>query len=311
MKTLVTIIVLLALLGNTTKNIVAQEGRVISDKEILNFANANLDKFREMVSSMHNDFGFPTAESLKKATLGAPYEFVLLHPDFINDSIYTDDKNYFYNRNRSWDVPVLYNETIRSFMRIFNQNDTLKFTGAGGAGLGKIFEDCEKHYSIPKSGKRYFLHPEIIYQCDFIVLFDSTNNYRFYPLYYQDNDLNSYCLRRVSYNKHNSMKSFFDTHKTQVYTSSKQDIVNASVEFEMYPNPALVNVNMRGYIPIQTKTAYFSVYDNTGRKLFDEQLYERGNIVIELKKVIFPNSGIYICNLVLDGNTFTRKIIVQ
>jgi hypothetical protein len=309
MKATMIVILIALFLISISKEIVAQANRTISDQEVLNTANANLDKFREQLSFSYKSFGFPTLESLNNVKLGAPYEFVMLNLDFVNDTIFDEDKNYFYGINDTWDVPVLYDDTFRCVMSIFFRYDTLYYGSVGGAGYAKYFDDCERHYSIPKNGKRYFLWPEIIYSCEFIVLLDSTNNHRFYPLYYKTDDVNNSCLEHVSYNQHNSMKSFFETHRTQVYTS-KNDIINISLEFEIYPNPLFNIGNLRGYIPPHTKEAHYKIYDDTGKELFKHQLTERGNFDIELDGTTFSKSGVYICKIILDGNSISKKIIV-
>jgi hypothetical protein len=301
MKALITIIIFVSILNSNTKHSIAQENRIISDQEVLDTAYANLNKFREKIGSMYKSFGFNTEEELNHIELGAPYEFVLLHPDFINDTVFTEDKNYFYNENKVWKVPVICDSSFRTFMTIFNYDDTLKYSSTGGNAME--FDTCERHYSIPKNGKRYNLWPEIIYQCDFIVLLDSTNNYRFYPLYF------SSCLRHVSYNKHNSMKSFFDTYRTQVYTSV-DDLFHSSLKFEIYPNPLFNSGNLRGYIPPNTKEANIKIYDITGKIIYKQNLTERGNIDIELNESLFSKNGVHICNIILDGNTISKKILV-
>jgi hypothetical protein len=308
MKAILTIIVFVVYFNIIPKNSVAQANRTISDQEVLDTANANLDKLRKQISSTYKSFGFPTLESLNNVKLGAPYEFVMLNLDFVNDTIFDKDKNYFYGINDTWTVPVLYDDTFRCVMSIFFRYDTLYYGSVGGAGYAKYFEDCERHYSIPKKGKRYFLWPEIIYSCEFVVLLDSTNNHRFYPLYSAENDYGP-CTSDVSYNKHNSMKSFFDAYRTQVHTS-KNDMKNVSLEFDIYPNPLFNIGNLRGYIPPHTKEALYKIYDDTGKELFKHQLTERGNFDIELDGTTFSKSGAYICKIILDGNSISKKIIV-
>ncbi|HPR33642.1 MAG TPA: hypothetical protein PLK12_16190 [Prolixibacteraceae bacterium] len=306
MKTIITIIVFVLFLNVTSNNSLAQGNRIISDQEVLDTANANLDKFREMIGGLYLEFGFKTEEELNHIELGAPYEFILLHPDFVNDTVFTEGKNYFYNENRSWEVPVICNGTFRTFMSIFYSNDSVKYGGAGGPAME--YETCEKRYSIPKNGKRYFLLPEIIYMCEFIVLLDSANNNRFYPMQEPASSDNA-CTKDASYNQHNSMKSFFDTYRSQVYTS-KNDVINASLKFEIHPNPLFNSAYIRGYIPSHTKEAYYKIYDDSGKELFLQQISERGKVNIELDEKAFSKSRVFICKIYLDGNTISRKILV-
>jgi hypothetical protein len=308
MKAIITIIVFVLFFNVIPKNSRAQGSRIISDLEVLDTAYANLDKFREQIEPFYDEFGFKTKEELNHIELGAPYEFVLLHPDFVNDSIFTEGKNFFYNENRAWRVPVICDATFRCIMTIFNSNDSLKYGGAGGYTFAEFFETCEKRYSIPKNGKRYFMLPEIIYMCEFIVLLDSTNTYCFYPMQEPAISTNA-CTRDASYNQHNSMKNFFDTYKSQVYTS-KNDVINAPLEFEIYPNPFFNSANLRGYIPPRTKAAHYKIYDINGKELFKQQLSERGKFDIELNSKTFSKRGVYFCKIVLDGNAISKKILV-
>ncbi|MBN1924751.1 MAG: T9SS type A sorting domain-containing protein [Prolixibacteraceae bacterium] len=308
MKALTTIIAFTLFFNVISKNSSSQGNRTISDQEVLDTANANLDNFRETIEPFYEEFGFKTIEELNNIKPGAPYEFVLLHPDFINDTLFTEGKNYFYNENKGWHVPVICDGTFRCIMTIFYSNDSLKYGGAGGAKFAEFFENCEKRYSIPKNGKRYFMLPDIIYMCEFIVLLDSANTYRFYPMQEPAISDNA-CSKDASYNRHNSMKNFFDTYKSQVYTSIN-DLINASLKFEIYPNPAFNNANMRGYVPPHTKEANYKIYDINGKELFKQQLSERGRIDIELNEIAFSKSGVYICKIILDGNETSRKIFV-
>ena len=304
MKTLTTIFALIILFTVIAKTSVAQGIRTISDQEVLDTANANLDKFRETINHFYDEFGFKTKEELNHIELGSPYEFVLLHPDFVNDTVFTEGKSYFYNENRAWNVPVICDGTFRTFMYIFYYDDTIKYSSTGGSAME--FETCKIRYSIPKNGKRYFMLPEVMYMCEFIVLLDSANNYRFYPMH-EPAGSNNACTKDASYNQHNSYKSFFDTYRSQVYTS-KNDVINAPLKFEIYPNPVFNNANLRGYVPPHTNEAHYKIYDINGKELFKQQLYKRGNIDIELNEKIFSKNGVYICKIIIDGNSISKKI---
>lgn len=306
MKIKISLIAFLCLLSVVT--CWAQNKRIISDEEVLDTANANLNRFIESIDGSFKNYGFNSKEEMNKALLGQPYESVFLSSEFIKDSVFVDGKNYFTKENSIWDVPLIVDNTIRVFIRVLYSNDTLKYIGGGGAGFCQYIDRCEKKYSIPKNGKRYLLIPEILYPCEFIMLCnDSDNTCKLYPVH-KDVEGND-CTSDVSYNRHNSFVDFFDTYKTKIYTSAI-DITNSLYQFELYPNPLNTYGILKGIVPQSVVKAEIMIADCNGRVLLRNPINERGLINIHFNKDAFPASGIYIYKITLDGISTSKKIIV-
>lgn len=287
----------------------AQNNRLISDEEVLDTAKANLDWFIGRIDGSYKDFGFNSKEEMNDIQLGAPYEVVFLSSEFVADSVFIEGKNYFVKDNYAWNVPLIVDNTIRCIQKVIYHNDTLRATGGGGAHFCQFIDRCEKQYTISEDGKRYLLLPEIIYQCEFIMLHDDLNNTsKLYPV---RKDIEGYeCTIDVSYNNHNSVEDFFNTYKTKIYTSTI-DKINFSGQFELYPNPIKYNGIIKGIIPQSILKADIKIFDYSGKVLFDNRIKDRGFIKIDINNEIFPNSGIYFYRITLDGISITEKLIVM
>jgi hypothetical protein len=308
MKTLTILIVFGGFLNFTTNNCLAQNNRIISDAEVLDTAKAYLNHFVETIDGQYKEFGFNQKEDMNNVQLGAPYEVVFLSSDFVTDSVFNEEKNYFTNENYGWKVPLIFEDTIRCLMTVIYANDSLRATGGGGAYFCEFLDNCEKKYSIPQEGKRYMLLPEVIYMCEFIMLRDSNNSFKLYPI---RKDIEGYndCTNDVSYNKHNSVKEFFNTYKTKIYTSIA-DETKSSFKFKLYPNPLSTNGILQGFIPQTIAKADIKIFDCTGKALFQSQIKERGEIKIVINREIFSTGGIYLCKITLDRETISKKIMV-
>ena len=308
MKALILLFAFCGFLSFTTNTCLAQKNRIISDEEVLNTAKAYLNHFVDAIDGMYKVYGFNYKEDMKNVKLGAPYELVFLSSDFVTDSVFSIKKSYFLNENYGWKVPLIFEDTIRCSMTVIYANDTLKATGGGGAYSCQFLDKCEKNNTISKDGKRYLLVPEIIYMCEFIMLKDSNNTFKLYPVY-KDNEGYNDCTNDVSYNKYNSMKDFFNTYKTKIYLSAI-DKINSSFKFEIYPNPINTNGILKGVIPQTIVEAEMKIFDCEGKVLFQNRIKDRGDIKIVLNREIFSMSGVYLCKITLDRETITKKIIV-
>ncbi|KAF0236750.1 MAG: hypothetical protein FD181_2520 [Prolixibacteraceae bacterium] len=286
----------------------AQNNRIISDEEILDIALANLNQFIEHINGSYKDFGFNQKEDMNNVQLGAPYEVVFLSSDFVTDSAFVEEKNYFIKENYAWEVPLIFKDKIRCFMKVFYINDSLRAIGGGGAFFCQFLDNCEKKYAVPKEGKRYLLLPEVIYMCEFIMLNDSNNSFKLYPINKNIEGYND-CTYDASYNKHNSIKDFFNTYKTKIYTSTI-DKIESSYKFEIYPNPLNINSILKGFIPQSIVEANMKIYDCNGKVLFKNRIKDRGEIKIILNREIFLKSGIYLCKITLDREIISKKIMV-
>jgi hypothetical protein len=306
MKSQISLIVFLGLLSFGT--CLAQNNRIISDKEVLDTAKANLNRFIESIDGSFKNFGFNSKEEMNKITLGPPYETVFLSSEFIKYPVFVDGKNYFTKENFIWEVPLIVDNTIRVFLRVLYSNDTLKYIGGGGSDFCQYINGCEKKYSIPKDGKRYLLIPEILYPCEFIVLRnDSVNTCKLYPVR-KDVEGND-CTSDVSYNRHNSMADFFNTYKTKIYTSAV-DKENYFSQFEFYPNPLNTFGILKGIVPQSVLKAEIVIAACNGQVLLRNQINERGLINLIVNRETFPASGIYFYKITLDGTSTSKKIIV-
>lgn len=308
MKTLIILTVFGGFLNFTTNNCLAQNNRIISDEEVLNAANAYLDHFVESIDGQYREFGFIQKEDMYNVQLGAPYEVLFLSSDFVTDSLFIEEKNYFTNENHIWEVPLIFEDTIRCSIKVIYANDSLRAVGGGGAYFCQFLDNSETKYLIPQEGKRYLLLPEVIYMCEFIMLRDSNSSFKLYPI---RKDIEGYvdCTNDISYNKYNSVEGFFNTYKTKIYTSVINK-VKSSYKFEIYPNPLSTNGILQGFIPQTIVKADFKIFDCIGKALFQSQIKERGEIKIVINREIFSTGGIYLCKITLDRETISKKIMV-
>jgi hypothetical protein len=300
MRTKLTVLIILI----SVSTLIAQEYRIISDKEVRDTAQAQLGVWLEKLEGgLYKNFGFNNLEELNRVEIGTPYEMVFLSNDFVSDSVFINGKNYFTKENRSWDVPLLVDSEMRCFLSVYYRNDTLKAIGIGGSSAAKEREVCMKKYAIPTEGKKYILVPEVLYLCEFIMHFDEEkDNYTLYPVFDK-------CASEVSYNKHNSLEDFFYSYKNNEYNSVRGISID-QFSFKIFPNPLISIATFKVFIPLSTKDATIHIYDNKGMKLFQEKLNQRGELEKKLPQDIFPESGIYIFKINMDNKAISKKIIV-
>ncbi|WP_203458780.1 T9SS type A sorting domain-containing protein [Lacinutrix sp. WUR7] len=84
-------------------------------------------------------------------------------------------------------------------------------------------------------------------------------------------------------------------------TLSSQEVID--VDFRMYPNPATTVVNVSLNVP----TAKLVLYNVRGQFLFEKEITLGENSL----NVSSLSSGLYIATIITEGNTITKKLVIQ
>ena len=78
---------------------------------------------------------------------------------------------------------------------------------------------------------------------------------------------------------------------------------NTMIEFEMYPNPVISQLNIKTITP----NSNLSVYDSNGKSVLHKKL-EKGTHVLDMSRY---SSGLYLFEISSNNQTITKKIIIQ
>lgn len=302
-------LIVFLLLISVVSSLKANEHRIISDEEVRDTANAQLDIWLEKLEGgLYKDFGFNNIEEMSRVELGTPYEMVFVSEDFITDSVFIKGKNYFIKENRSWIVPLLVDSEMRCYVSVYYLNDSLNISKIGGAEHAKEIEVCMEKYAIPTEGKKYIFVPGYVYYCDFILHFEEDkNNYQLFPLI--ENTVDWECEGQVSYNRHNSLEGFFYSHKNNEYNSIP-DISNDICPFEIYPNPLISKGVLKGFVPITMQVFRLEILDARGSVVSEKLIDERGHIEIGIDGGNKYKKGIYFYRLIMDESSITKRVLI-
>lgn len=290
-------------------SIKANEYRIISGEEVIDTAYAQLDIWLEKIRAInYNDFGFNTIEEMNRVELGTPYEVIFVSEDFLTDSVFIKEKNYFIKENQKWEVPLLVDSEMRCLLSVGYFNDSLNVFKIGGAANAKEIQVCMDKYNIPKEGKKYIFIPEYLYLCDFIMHFEEDkNNYQLFPII--ENTIDWECNDQVSYNKHDSLEGFYYSYQNNVYNSIS-NIANDVCPFEIYPNPVVSQATLSCFVPITIDDARLQLIDENGILITEQFIDEREYVELKIDATNFPKNGIYFFRLILDESVIRKRVLI-
>lgn len=147
-----------------------------TNEDIMAVASENLSLLLSLMSKDNiNNYGFNSASELEQIQIGIPYLELRLNTDFRIDSDYDYFDKYIIN-SKKWRIPLIVDNDIRCFMIIYEQSDSLAYSGGGGSEFAKRVDNCEKKYNI-QSEKKYFIRNYF----DFIMI-EYEDDYNIYPI---------------------------------------------------------------------------------------------------------------------------------
>lgn len=99
---------------------------------------------------------------------------------------------------------------------------------------------------------------------------------------------------------------FFRKYKLNQLTNVTDAVKNVA-SFEVYPNPVSEILSIQMNEPIDSKTAFLSIFDVTGKSIIQEKI---GSQIIKVDLSNY-SAGIYFVQIMNDGMQLTKKIIVN
>jgi len=138
------ILILLILISSSINNLYSQ-GSEQTTELIYSLAQSGLEKNIGIIPKSNiTNFGFNSRNDLNDIELGSPIRTYTFDKAFYADSI-LEDRNYIYAIDE-YRVPLIVDDTIRSFLLVGKMNTEWKIVGIGGSLLAiKIMQCVEKN----------------------------------------------------------------------------------------------------------------------------------------------------------------------
>jgi hypothetical protein len=103
---------------------------------------------------------------------------------------------------------------------------------------------------------------------------------------------------------------FTATYNFDQFYVGTEEMVTERANFDMYPNPSMnvVNINLENW---NHQTASVIFCDMNGRKVYQDEIHlQKGSSILRLD-LGFLEEGVYFVSVHADGDTKTRKLIIQ
>lgn len=147
---------------------------------LIKIASNGLEKYLNMIrneNAMH--YGFNSINDLEHVELGNPIQTFMLSRSFYEDSVLKNDD--YIIPTGEYKIPLLVNDTIRSFLKIGKLHNQWKVVGMGGSGLAENLMRCIQKYKLDRK-KRILLLLETASQSYYLIYFEKTEEPVYLPI---------------------------------------------------------------------------------------------------------------------------------
>ncbi|HPR31622.1 MAG TPA: hypothetical protein PLK12_05995 [Prolixibacteraceae bacterium] len=252
----------------------AQYVPAFPDREVIDCAQENLERYLHSIRMDLPSFGFNSVDEFDRIVIGHPYERQYLSPYFTTDTAYVSDERYFYS-TYWWHVPLYVDDTIRSFIDVIVRDNELRYLGGGAKNLAVHLDRTEKHYAIPDSLKRATLFPEDHAgesSCGYITAYDSlAHRYALYPIIM---DFNEWCETHYPpFQPYCTFRNYFISRHTGEYYNPAPKSQVVSDRWYFFPNPFSDELYLQ--IPSHhqnAKSIRVEFFSMDGRLIFREEV---------------------------------------
>ena len=158
---------------------------------LMKIANNGSEKYLNMVRNGNvTHFGFNTVNDLDHIELGSPIQTFLFSRSFYKDSVLKND-DYIVPIGE-YRIPLVVNDTIRSFLTIGKLHNQWKVVGIGGNILANQLMQCIQKNKLDRK-KRIILLSETATQSDYLIsgYFEKTGAPAYFPVVPSTGDTNN------------------------------------------------------------------------------------------------------------------------
>ncbi len=143
-----------------------QNTDMITDS-ILKLANIGIEKYLNLIKKDNvKNYGFSSLEDLKNIEFGNPIQTFLFNRSFYEDSVLKNDD--YITPKEEFRIPLIVNDTIRSFIIIGKLNNQWSIVGIGGNILADNLMRCFQKNKIDNK-KEIILLREPLSQSDYLI----------------------------------------------------------------------------------------------------------------------------------------------
>jgi len=147
---------------------------------LIKIANNGLEKYLNIIRNENvTHSGFSSINDLNHILLGSPIQTFMLSRSFYEDSVLKNDD--YIIPTGEYKIPLIVNDTIRSFLTIGKLHNQWKVVGMGGSGLAGNLMRCIQKNKLDYK-KRIVLLSETVTQSDYLIYFENTEAPVYFPV---------------------------------------------------------------------------------------------------------------------------------
>jgi hypothetical protein len=149
---------------------------------LLKLTNIGLEKYLNLMKKDNvENYGFSTIDDLNNIELGNPIQTFLFSRSFYEDSVLKNDD--YITSKEEFRIPLIVNDTIRSFIIIAKLNNQWSIVGIGGNILADNLMRCFQKNKID-SKKEIILLREPLSQSDYLIsdYYNKTKEPAYFPV---------------------------------------------------------------------------------------------------------------------------------
>lgn len=181
-------------------------------------------------------------------------------------------------KNKESALPYLIGKTFENEGDSFqSQMTALLFSGITGKQYGELMTEVKEEWKL--------------------------NNY---------NETGAYIAPSALANSKNYMKKVLaNKYGSKSLEVKEEGLGNSYEQFNIYPNPMSVSTNIKLYLPEKSKIT-LAIYKDAKLIKFieNDKMLEKGEYFFRIDRRTMVSSGMYVCKLILNNQTFYRKILV-
>lgn len=168
------IFILLILISSSINNLYSQ-GSEQTTELIYSLAQSGLEKNIGIIPKSNiKNFGFNSRNDLNDIELGSPIRTYTFDKAFYADSI-LEDRNYIYAIDE-YRVPLIVDDTIRSFLLVGKMNTEWEIVGIGGNLLAVRIMQCIEKNQLDITQSNRLLREPLSHSDFLITVFDNETN---------------------------------------------------------------------------------------------------------------------------------------
>jgi len=154
----------------------------ITSDSLLKLANIGLEKYLNLVKKDNvENYGFSSIDDFKNIELGNPIQTFMFKQSFYEDSVFKNDD--YLTSKEEYRIPLIVNDTIRSFLIIAKFNNQWSIVGFGGNILADNLMQCLQKNRIDRK-KEIILLREPVSQSDYLIsdFYGKTKEPSYFPV---------------------------------------------------------------------------------------------------------------------------------